>query len=204
MLLFLGLETLRIFYGETDPSCVGATGLSPLPVWPFAATMWTNSCWRFIQQWTLFARVVWQKWRPPCSVRLFRLEGEPVRAFSGLLHVALHPDSLCGAGRLRPAAADLRPAARVRPQRRPALLLRPRAPARTLLLIGLLQVAESWQSDGGISDNYSSKPGNVKVHVLFFKCFLVGPRCTEEETSGLHLKQSSNTGQQSKDLFSCK
>lgn len=43
MLLFLGLETLRIFYGETDPSSVRATGLSPLPVWPFAATMWTTA-----------------------------------------------------------------------------------------------------------------------------------------------------------------
>lgn len=77
----------------------------------------------------------------PCPVRLCRLEGEPVRAFSGLLRVAPRPVSLRGAGRLRPAASDLRPAARVHPQRHPALLLQPRVPARTLLLIGLLQVA---------------------------------------------------------------
>lgn len=110
MLLFLGLETLRIFYGETDPVIRLVSGHTT-------------------------------EVTAPCSVRFFRLEGEPVRALSGLLRVAPHPVSLRGAGRLRPAAADLRPAARVHPQRRPALLLRPRVPARTLLLIGLLQVA---------------------------------------------------------------
>lgn len=72
-----------------------------------------------------------------------RLEGEPVWALSGLVCVALHPVSLRCAGCLLPAAADLRPAAGVHPQRRPALLLQPGAPARTPLHIRLLQVTKS-------------------------------------------------------------
>lgn len=36
-----------------------------------------------------------------------RLEGEPVRALSCLLRVALHPGSMCGARRVCAAAADV-------------------------------------------------------------------------------------------------
>ena len=57
--------------------------------------------------------------------------------------VALHPVPVRGAGRLLPAAADLRPAAGVHPLRRPALLLRPGVRARAALHIGLLEVTES-------------------------------------------------------------
>lgn len=38
-----------------------------------------------------------------------RLEGEPVRALSCLLHVAVHAGSVRGARRLCAAAADVRP-----------------------------------------------------------------------------------------------
>lgn len=69
-----------------------------------------------------------------------RLEGEPVRALPGLLPVALHPGSVCGAGRLRAAAADLRPEDRVHPGRHPARLLRAGVRAGAGVLVGLLQV----------------------------------------------------------------
>lgn len=108
MLLFLGLETLRIFYGETDLA---------------------GSCWRS----AIF--------KQPCGGGAsLRLEGEPVRALSGLLRVALHPASVCGARRVRAAAADVRPEARVRPRCDPARLLRPGAPLRTGVFAGLFQV----------------------------------------------------------------
>lgn len=56
------------------------------------------------------------------------------------MRVAFHPDPLCGAGCLLPAAADLRSAARVPPQRRPALLLQPRVPAWSSVRVRILQV----------------------------------------------------------------
>lgn len=59
------------------------------------------------------------------------------------MRVAFHPAAVRRAGCLLPPAADLCPAARVPPQRHPALLLRPRVPARTPLHISLLQVNES-------------------------------------------------------------
>ncbi|XP_035988333.1 transmembrane protein 216 isoform X1 [Fundulus heteroclitus] len=98
LLLFLALETLRIFYG-------------------------------LLQQIS-------------DRLRCFSssLEGEPLRALPVFLRVPLHPVSLRGAGRLLPAAADLRPAAGVPSQRCAALLLRPRAPARRHLHLGFLQV----------------------------------------------------------------
>lgn len=72
-------------------------------------------------------------------VRL-RFEGEPVRALSGLLRVALHPGSVRGARRLRAAAADLRPAVRVHPRCHPARLLRAGVPVWTRVSVGLFQV----------------------------------------------------------------
>lgn len=71
------------------------------------------------------------------------MEGEPVRELSGLVRGAPGPAALRRAGRLLPAAADIRPAAGVHPRRRAALLLRPGAAARTALHIHLLQVSNS-------------------------------------------------------------
>lgn len=110
-------------------------------------------------------------------VWLYRVEGEPLRALSGLVPVALHPVSVCSAGCLRPPAADLRPAPGVHPQLRPALLLQPGAPARTALLIGLLQVRHP---DRLGSPNDAPTAESIEVHIVFL-CFLVGPRCTEAE-----------------------
>lgn len=69
-----------------------------------------------------------------------RLEGEPVRALSGLLPLALHPGPVRGARRLRAAAADLRPEGGVHPGRRPAALLRAGAGAGAGVAVGLLKV----------------------------------------------------------------
>lgn len=70
-----------------------------------------------------------------------RLEGEPVRALSGLLPVALPPGSVRGARRLRAAAADLRPEGGVHPGRRPARLLRAGVGAGARVFVGLFKVS---------------------------------------------------------------
>lgn len=77
------------------------------------------------------------------TAALSRLEGEPVRALSGLVRVPPGAGPVHGAGRLRAATADLRPAAGVHPQRRPAHLLRPGAPFGTAVRLRLLQVTTS-------------------------------------------------------------
>lgn len=104
-----------------------------------------------------------------------RLEGEPVRALPRLVHLAPHPAALRGAGRLLPAAADLRPAAGVHPQRHPALLLQPGVPARCLLRVGLLQVTQS-------TDVWSSGQRGIQVHGPF-RGVLSGPKSTEVKTA---------------------
>lgn len=116
MLLFLGLETLRIFYGETDLR-VESEAVSALGFPAF-------------------------QWRRPLTGRSAgpRLEGEPVRALSGVLPLALHPGPVRGARRLRAAAADLRPEDGVHPGRRPAALLRAGAGAGAGVAVGLLKV----------------------------------------------------------------
>lgn len=63
-----------------------------------------------------------------------------MRALSGPVRLALRPAAVRRAGRVLPAAADLRAAAGVHPQRRAALLLRPGAAARPAVALRLLQV----------------------------------------------------------------
>lgn len=87
------------------------------------------------------------------------------------------------AGCLLPAAADLRPAARVPAQRRPALLLQPRVPARTPLRVRLLQVTNPapdrlmWGWGGFLSSIklfiYFSTSGYIQVHTLSLFMFFL-------------------------------
>lgn len=161
LLLFLGLETLRIFYGENPNRNTWEDRKQLTSDWS-VTELHKSVLMRYNSYCTKNAAASVSKHGSCCHVThkkklvvtslmtrdgvwLFRLEGELVWAFSGLLRLAFHPDPLCGAGCLLPAAADLCSAAGVPPQRRPALLLQPRVPAWTSLRVRILQV--TWLSD---------------------------------------------------------